>query len=196
MSLVVKGYAQNWTHPQNGQTYPEFLLDRELTETLLTGYSAVLRRKVIARWRELEEQARNPIAALSRIDLLKLALDSEEQRAELAHKVEVLEPKAKALDRIATLGTGSYCIREAAKLLNVQEKRLRQTLQEIHWIYHPPIGGNWLGYAGAREKGYVEHKRTEGEKPDGSRWESVQVRITDKGLAKLATMLQTELVAA
>lgn len=32
----------------------EYHLDRELTETLLTGYSAVLRRKVIARWRELE----------------------------------------------------------------------------------------------------------------------------------------------
>lgn len=35
----------------------EFHLDRELTEVLLTGYSAVLRRKVIARWRELESGA-------------------------------------------------------------------------------------------------------------------------------------------
>lgn len=35
----------------------EYRLDRELTETLLTGYSATLRRKVIARWRELEGSA-------------------------------------------------------------------------------------------------------------------------------------------
>lgn len=28
----------------------EYHLDRELTDTLLTGYSAVMRRKVIARW--------------------------------------------------------------------------------------------------------------------------------------------------
>lgn len=35
----------------------EYRLDRELTETLLTGYSARLRRKVIARWRELESGA-------------------------------------------------------------------------------------------------------------------------------------------
>jgi phage regulator Rha-like protein len=34
----------------------EYALDRELTETLLTGYSAVLRRRVIVRMRELEEQ--------------------------------------------------------------------------------------------------------------------------------------------
>lgn len=32
----------------------EYRLDRELTDTLLTGYSSVLRRKVIARWHELE----------------------------------------------------------------------------------------------------------------------------------------------
>ncbi len=35
----------------------EYLLDRELTETLLTGYSAILRRKVIHRWHELEDAA-------------------------------------------------------------------------------------------------------------------------------------------
>ena len=33
----------------------EYVLDRELTETLLTGYSAELRRKVVRRLRELEE---------------------------------------------------------------------------------------------------------------------------------------------
>jgi hypothetical protein len=35
----------------------EYLLDRELTETLLTGYSVSLRRRVIRRWRELEGAA-------------------------------------------------------------------------------------------------------------------------------------------
>lgn len=43
----------------------EYLLDRELTETLLTGYSALLRRKVIARWRELESRpSSDPLAGL------------------------------------------------------------------------------------------------------------------------------------
>lgn len=32
----------------------EFRLNRELTDTLLTGYSAELRRRVVVRWRELE----------------------------------------------------------------------------------------------------------------------------------------------
>lgn len=60
----------------------EFHLDRELTETLLTGYSAVLRRKVIARWRELEAQAAAPAAPaeLSRLDILQIAIESEKGR--------------------------------------------------------------------------------------------------------------------
>nr|ELA1895377.1 DUF4222 domain-containing protein [Klebsiella aerogenes] len=44
-----EGYIQLWTHPQNGQKYREYRLDREHTECLITGYSAVLRMKIIRR---------------------------------------------------------------------------------------------------------------------------------------------------
>lgn len=40
----------------------EYVLDRELTDTLLTGYSAVARRKVIARWHTLEAEKAAPVA--------------------------------------------------------------------------------------------------------------------------------------
>ncbi|MGG7890230.1 DUF4222 domain-containing protein [Klebsiella aerogenes] len=46
-----EGYIQLWTHPQNGQKYREYRLDREHTECLITGYSAVLRMKIIRRQR-------------------------------------------------------------------------------------------------------------------------------------------------
>lgn len=51
----VQGCAQNFVHPQNGQQYQEYCLDREHTECLITGYSAELRMKVIRRVRELEK---------------------------------------------------------------------------------------------------------------------------------------------
>lgn len=49
-----RGYLQKWTHPQNGQEYDEFILNRELTDCLLTGYSAVARMRVIKRWHQLD----------------------------------------------------------------------------------------------------------------------------------------------
>jgi phage regulator Rha-like protein len=115
-----KGYAQNWTHPQNGQTYPEFVLDRELTETLLTGYSATLRRKVIARWHELENaQPKFDPATLTRIDILKLAMDSEEGRIKAeAERDRAIATKAQIGSRreATAMATASASKRESERL--------------------------------------------------------------------------------
>ncbi len=42
-------------------------------------------------------------------------------------------------------------------------------------------------------QGYMEHKVTEGDKDDGTRWIATQARITAKGMAKLALILGVEL---
>lgn len=44
-----------------GREQPEYLLDFDATMTLLTGYNAVLRARVIKRWRELEQKEALPI---------------------------------------------------------------------------------------------------------------------------------------
>lgn len=44
-----------------GKLMPEYLLDFDATMTLLTGYNAVLRARVIKRWRELEQKEALPI---------------------------------------------------------------------------------------------------------------------------------------
>ena len=39
-----------YKHPQNGQTYPEFVLDFRNTMVVASGYSAELRARIIDRW--------------------------------------------------------------------------------------------------------------------------------------------------
>jgi phage regulator Rha-like protein len=43
LRLGQQGYIQNWTHPQNKQTYRQYALPQDLTLTLVTGYNVVLR---------------------------------------------------------------------------------------------------------------------------------------------------------
>lgn len=58
-----QGYIQVWIHPQNKQRYEEYVLDRDYTDCLLTGYSAKARMSVIKRWKELELDSNEKVAA-------------------------------------------------------------------------------------------------------------------------------------
>lgn len=68
----------------NGQTYLEYHLDRELTDTLITGYSAKLRHAVIQRWHDLESGQATPLHQIEGSDL------TDETRR-LRHRLSVLE---------------------------------------------------------------------------------------------------------
>lgn len=52
---IVSGNETPYVHPQNGQTYHEFLLSYRDTMVVVSGYSVELRAKIIDRWQELEK---------------------------------------------------------------------------------------------------------------------------------------------
>ena len=60
-----------YIHPQNGQTYAEFLLTFRDTMVVASGYSAQLRAKIIDRWLELEAERRQPSPGDARIAALE-----------------------------------------------------------------------------------------------------------------------------
>lgn len=169
-----------------------FHLNKELTETLITGYSIPLRHKVVRRLHELERGAAISLPApppQSFAAALRLAADQaellERQQAELAEAA----PKVEALDRIAG-SRGAMCITDAAKHLQVQPRRLFDWLKENRWIYQRPGSSRWVGYQPRIQSGFILHKITTiGADELGELRAATQVRITPKGLAKLALLV-------
>lgn len=164
-----------------------FHLDRELTETLLTGYSIPLRRRVIARLHELEQQQSLRLPQ-NFAEALRLAADQAEQIEQQRAIIQEQAPKVEAL-RILSEAEGSVCISIAAKELGMKPGHLFTWLRSNRWIFRRTEKGAYVAYQPRIDSGYLCHKvdsvKVENE-PDKL---VEQVRVTPKGLAKLATLI-------
>lgn len=164
----------------------EYLLDREHTDCLLTGYSAPLRMAVVRRWRELEEQGAPRIPA-NYAEALQLAADQAKETQRLIGVLELQAPKVAAINRLAAAG-GSICISDAAKHLQISPTQLFAWLEAHRWIFHRGGSKRWTAYQPQITKGFMVHKVTE-LKPDaetGAERAAYQPLITPKGLTYLA----------
>lgn len=118
------GSAQFWTHPQNGQQYEVFELDKDTCMTLLLGYNAVARMKVIKRWQELEAEQAKPVQ-LSRMDILQIAMQAEKERLiAIEQRDEAIRTKAEIGSRreATAMATASKAVQEM-KSLRIQLSR-------------------------------------------------------------------------
>ena len=100
-----------------GRPQPTFNLPKDLTITLVAGYDVAMRHRIVTRWMELEAQAA-PVA-LSRMDILKLAMESEQARiAAEAERDHAIATKAQIGSRreATAMATASAAKREAEKL--------------------------------------------------------------------------------
>lgn len=120
-----------------GRAYPCFHLPKDLCLTLVSGYNVVLRKKIIDRWLELEQQ-NQPKVPQSFSEALRLAAELEEQKQMLSEKLAIAEPKAEFVDRYCT-ANGSLSFRQVAKLLKAKETEFRLFLIENDIMYR--LGG-------------------------------------------------------
>ena len=81
---------------------------------MVTGYNRELRIAINRRWQELENKE------LSKLEILQMALQSEQERIAMENKVEQLQPKADAYE-ILSGAKGSVSIRGASGELKVPE---------------------------------------------------------------------------
>jgi phage antirepressor YoqD-like protein len=126
---------------------------------------------------------------LTRLDLIQLAMDAEQERLALELQVHELEPKAAALERIAD-ATGSMCITLAAKTLQIQPKQLFGWLKQHCWIYRRTGSAAWTAYQDKLQADLLEHKVTTISRAEGPDKVATQVLVTPRGLARIAERLQ------
>lgn len=138
----------------------------------------------------------DPMTALNDPATMRtLLLGYAEKVLALQSEVEVLGPMAAALQRIA--GTdGTVTITEAAKHLQLPPHKLTELLSRRKWIYKRPNGKNWIAYQNAIQTGLLCHKVTAVHVDDeGHEKFREQVRVTRKGLARLATLIEQGVTA-
>lgn len=132
----------------DGRQYPQYELDKDTCLTLLLGYDSVARMKVVKRWQELE--AGQKPAELSRIDILQLAMESEQARIEAEKQLALVAPKVEYVDRYVA-ANGAQGFRQVAKLLNANEPEFRLFLQDKKIMYR--LGGEWTAHQNHIEAG-------------------------------------------
>ncbi|EKT66278.1 phage antirepressor KilAC domain-containing protein [Providencia alcalifaciens] len=176
----------------------EFNLDRYHTEVLVTGYDLKRRAAVIKRWYDLEtgkaKPSVDPMVALNDPAFLRDALISYTEKVmHLEHQVEEMKPDVDALTRISK-AEGSLCVTDAAKQLQVKPKSLFDLMSHSKWIYRR-LGTAWIAYQDKIQQGLLEHKVTVVKSSTGEDKQVSQVRVTAKGLSKLAKLLSMEVMA-
>ncbi|MBJ9121007.1 Rha family transcriptional regulator [Citrobacter koseri] len=135
----------------------EFRLDRDHTECLLTGYSALLRMRVIQRWRELEEKQPQFHIPQTLPDALRLAaeLAEETQRLTLINKEQEVE-----IHDLKNLFKEGMTTTQFCKMLNgVNTQQVNHWLADRNWLYNESKSGiRWRSTSYARDKYLTEHQ--------------------------------------
>jgi len=178
-----------------------FHLNRELTETLLTGYSASARIKVIRRWHDLEEQAAKPADPMAILNdpaaMRGILLTYTEKVIALESAVQILAPKADAFDLVSA-SKDAMTITEASKVLGVKRSELTAYMHAKGWIYRQ--NGSWVAYDQHIRSGCLQYKEaTYTDDKTGMECHKPYCHVTQKGMSKLALMLRSpemELAAA
>lgn len=139
---------------------------------------------------ELRARPVDPMAALNDPATMRgLLLSYADRVLTLEAEKATLVPKVAALERLAETD-GSFCITDAAKTLQVQPNTLFKFLRNHGWIYRRPNTSHDVAYQSKLAAGLLEHKTTTVTRSDGSEKTVTQVRVTPKGLARLAEELQ------
>lgn len=168
----------------NGQSYRQYLLNKEQTIDLITGYRADIRIRINRRWQELEAQASAPVIPATLSEALRLAADQAELIEHQQSRLALVEPKAAALDVIDS-SIGSINVRDTAKTLGIPQNKFVNWCIAHDWMYRD--NRNKLKMSSIRMKqGFMEERAVTYQGNSNERVATTQPLFTPKGLTRLA----------
>lgn len=133
----------------NDQQYPQYELDKDTSLTLLLGYDAAARMRVVKRWQELESQ-QAPAVPQTMAQALRLAAEQAEHIEVQEAQLREAAPKVEYVDRYVA-ANGAMGFRQVAKLLNAKEPEFRVFLEDRKILYR--LGGVLTPYQNHIEAG-------------------------------------------
>lgn len=153
---------------------------------------------LVDRWTELEKQVAAPVVALPQdyLSALKALVMSEEAKERANAEIQLLQPKAAALDAISH-SKGSTGIRETAKAVGMGQNEF------VAWCTNPnkPASARFMyrdhsgalnAYSHRIDQGFVTQKLSCFIGGDGRDRTAPKVRFTASGVTQIAKMLQQE----
>lgn len=180
LGLDIPKFGGIYFDAQNRQQ-TEYLLDEELTMTLVTGYNIVLRNRVIKRWKELELQANQPSYMIEDpIERAKKWIEEEKQKQiAIAERDHAIATKAEIGSRREATAMG----RLSAKVKEVESLKVQldnstgfATLKKVQAL----TGGTYDTYELRR---YSKTNRLEIQKAEDANYGSVNSYHKDAWLA-------------
>lgn len=195
---VIGGYQPKpYTHPQNGQIYYEYFLNKRDTYILVAQFSPEFTAAVIDRWQELENQQKhsalpdftNPAeAAREWAKQFEQRLLVEKQKALVEKQVDEMRPKAEFVDRYVEF-SGSKSLRETAKILKMPEREMINRLLADKVLYRQ--SNNLLPY----QKAHIQELFTVKTGITDNGYDFTQTRVTAKGIQWIANRYASELMS-
>ena len=192
LSKIGQGY---YTHPSTGsQQHREFLLTKEQSIDLVTGYRADIRIRINRRWAELEAQNNSPALPnfADPVQAARAWADAMELQQKAIAQVAELQPKAQALDAI-THAKGNSNIRDTAKALGAKQSDFISWCLKHGWLYRDDCE-RLKAYANRIQQGFMTQKSVLYRGSDSTERATMQPMFTPKGLTHLAKIYTREVV--
>lgn len=127
---------------------------------------------------EMEKIAKNPFENMTKLEIFRLGIESEERRLLLEKQIEIQAPKVRYVDTVLASNT-AYATTLIAKELGMSARGLNKFLYEKK-IQHK-VNGTWVLYSKYQDKNFTKTNTYTYIDSHGEQRTSMQTTWTEKG---------------